>query len=88
MKQFTSIATTALLALGMSASANAAFITGTIGFSDGFDSVSDIVSPLNIADVSSISQAAGGTLDFDGIAGNTITSAIDLDFPAGTIYQR
>lgn len=77
----------ALLAASLSTPASAAFLDGTIGFSGGLDSVSNIVGDLTLFDITSPGLASGGTVDFAGVAGLTTTADIDTTAPAGVIYS-
>lgn len=77
----------ALLAVGLSAPASAAFLSGTIGFSGGLGTVSNIVSDLSMFDIDNPGAASGGTGDFFGTAGATVTADIDTLAPGGVIYS-
>ncbi len=77
----------ALLAASLSTPASAAFISGSLSFSDGLDTLGNIVSDLTTFDVGAPTIASGGTGDFAGVAGVTTTSDIDTLAPAGVIYS-
>ena len=77
----------ALLAASISAPASAAFLTGTIGFSGGLDTLSNIVSDLVMFDIGSPTNASNGTGDFLGVAGLTATNDINTAAPGGVIYS-
>lgn len=87
MKKIGFIASVAALTIGLSATASAAFINGSLSFSDGYDSLGNIVSTETVMNVQNISTATGGTGDFAGLSGNTVSSDIDLNNPAGVIYR-
>lgn len=67
--------------------ASAAFITGTLSFSNGLDTLGDIVSNLTVFDIGAPTNASGGTGSFLGVAGVTATSDIDTGAPGGVIYS-
>ncbi|MCB1688554.1 MAG: hypothetical protein KDI33_08715, partial [Halioglobus sp.] len=71
----------ALLAASLSTPASAAFISGSISFSDGLDTLGNIVSNLTTFDIGAPTNASGGTGDFAGVAGVTATSDIDILAP-------
>jgi hypothetical protein len=77
----------ALLAASLSMPASAAFISGTISFSDGLDTLGDIVSDLTVFDIGAPTNASGGTGSFLGVSGLTTTSDIDISAPGGVIYS-
>jgi hypothetical protein len=77
----------ALLAASLSMPASAAFITGTLSFSNGLDTLGDIVSNLSVFDIGAPTNASGGTGSFLGVAGLTATSDIDTGAPGGVIYS-
>jgi hypothetical protein len=77
----------ALLAAGLSTPASAAFINGSISFSDGFDSIGNVVSDLTLFDIGAPTNASGGTGAFLGVAGVTATNDIDTAAPGGVIYS-
>jgi hypothetical protein len=77
----------ALLASSLSMPASAAFISGTLSFSNGLDTLGDIVSDLTLFDIGSPTNASGGTGSFLGVAGLTTTSNIDTTAPGGVIYS-
>lgn len=77
----------ALLAASLSMPASAAFISGSISFSDGLDTLGDIVSDLTVFDIGTPTLASGGTGAFFGVAGVTATSDIDTSAPGGVIYN-
>jgi hypothetical protein len=77
----------ALLAASLSTPASAAFISGSLSFSDGLDTLGDIVSNLTTFDIGAPTNASGGTGDFLGVAGVTTTADIDTLAPGGVIYS-
>ena len=76
-----------LLAASLSAPASAAFISGSLSFSGGLDTLGNIVSDLTTFDIGVPTNASGGTGDFAGLAGLTTTSDIDILAPGGVIYS-
>ncbi|MDE0952700.1 MAG: hypothetical protein OSA45_15650 [Halioglobus sp.] len=88
------ISATAILAFCLSAPASAAFLNGTVGFSNGLDTLGDdasnylgIVSTLTLFDIGTPTNASGGTGDFSGPAGLTGTNNINTLAPSGIIYN-
>tara|TARA_R110002049_G_scaffold301274_1_gene493221 strand:- start:3134 stop:3745 length:612 start_codon:yes stop_codon:yes gene_type:complete len=81
------ISAAALLAASLSAPASAAFISGSISFSDGLDTLGNIVSDLTTFDIGAPTIASGATGDFGGTAGVTATTDIDTLAPGGVIYS-
>ncbi len=77
----------AVLAASLSAPASAAFISGSLSFSDGLDTLGDVVSNLTTFDIGAPTNASGGTGDFVGLAGVTTTSDINTAAPGGVIYS-
>ena len=95
-KKISKFAAAAAAALGLSmgaASASAAFITGSISFSDGFATPPGLVSTATFFDIDSANTTVGGMPlgDFAGfvLPGQAVTSAgpIDTVTPGGTLYQ-
>jgi hypothetical protein len=76
-----------LLAASLSMPASAAFIAGSLSFSNGLDTLGDIVSDLSVFDIGAPTNASGGTGAFLGVAGLTTTSDIDTTAPGGVIYS-
>ena len=87
LKHFARLSTAALLTAGLSAPASAAFINGSLSFSDGLDTVENVVNQLTLFDIGAPTNANGGTGDFAGINGLTTTADIDINAPAGDIYS-
>jgi hypothetical protein len=86
--KFAGLTAAALLAASLSTPASAAFISGTLGFSNGLDApLGDIVSDLTLFTIGAPTNASGGTGDFLGVSGLTTTSNIDIGAPAGVIYS-
>jgi hypothetical protein len=81
------ISATAVLAFCLSAPASAAFINGTVGFSDGLNTLGDIVSDLTLFDIGAPTNASGGTGDLVGASGVTATNNINMLAPSGIIYS-
>lgn len=81
------ISAAALLAASLSTPASAAFINGSISFSNGLDTFGNIVSDLTTFDIGAPTNASSGTGAFLGLAGVTTTSDIDTLAPAGAIYS-
>jgi hypothetical protein len=67
--------------------ASAAFISGTLSFSNGLDTLGNIVSDLTLFDIGTPTNASGGTGAFLGVSGLTTTSNIDTTAPGGVIYS-
>ena len=89
LKYVKSLATAAALTAGLSAPASADFITGTIGFSDGLDTIENVVSTLTMFDIGAPTNSTQGTGAFAGITNGTLTTTgdIDLNAPGGVIYS-
>ena len=85
--KFAGLSAAAILAVSLSTPASAGFINGSLSFSDGLDTLGDIVSNLTTFDIGAPTNASGGTGDFAGVAGLTTTSDIDTLAPAGVIYS-
>lgn|GEM_PF-1055393 len=85
--KFAGLTAAALLAASLSTPASAAFITGSLSFSDGLDTLSNVVSDLTFFDIGAPTNASGGTGAFLGLSGLTTTSDIDTNAPAGVIYS-
>jgi hypothetical protein len=81
------ISATAVLAFCLSAPSSAAFINGTVGFSDGLNTLGDIVSDLTLFDIGAPTNASGGTGDLVGASGVTATNNINMLAPSGIIYS-
>jgi hypothetical protein len=86
LKHFASLSAATLLAVGLSAPASADFINGALSFSDGLDTVDNVVTQLTLFDIGSPTNASGGTGDFGAVAGLTATNDIDINAPGGAIY--
>ena len=88
MKKITSLGTALVLSLGMAASAQAAFINGSISFTGDFNGVpGNIVNDANFFDILSASSTTA-TGDFSGVS-NPLDSFGDLDLnsPGGVLYS-
>jgi hypothetical protein len=87
LKQAMLTAAAGVLSIGLSATAYADFIDGSVSFSDGLDNPSNIVSDLTLFELGDPTNASGGNDDFSSLSGQQATvSDIDTDNPAGDLF--
>lgn len=90
-KKLSRLGAAAAATLGLTlgaASANAAFISGSISFSDGFDPIPVVVSDTSFFDINSAATVTfAGTGDFAGIAAVNSAGDIDVSSPGGVLYD-